>query len=110
MQRPGQRQDPILDGLAQPDIHSHQVVEVELLQKKEMGNIGQNGYWHCRHISRVYVLFTLLVSAQSCQGHTEAGSLTLDTRVAATIFHAAAVGSELGHADRFAKFSRTKKD
>ena len=49
--------------------------------------------------------FTLLVSAQSCQGHTEAGSLTLDTRVAATIFRAAAVGS-----DRFAKFSRTKKD
>ena len=54
--------------------------------------------------------FALLVSAQSCQGHTEAGSLTLDTRVAATIFRAAAVGSELGHTDRFAKFSRTKKD
>ena len=78
--------------MAQPDIHSHQVVEVELLQKKEMGNIGQNENRNHRHISRVYVLFALLVSAQSCQGHTEAGSLTLDTRVAATIFRAAAVG------------------
>ena len=100
--------------MAQPDIHSRQVVGVELLQKTQMGNNEKNGYrignWHYRHISRVYVLFTLLVSAQSCQGHTEAGSLTLDTRVAATIFRAAAVGSELGHADRFAKFSRTKKD
>ena len=57
MQHPGQRQDPILDGSAQPDIHSHQVVEVELLQKKEVGNIWQNGYRHCRNISRVYVLF-----------------------------------------------------
>ena len=57
MQRPGQRQDPILDGLAQPDIHSHQVVEVELLQEREMGNIGQNENRNHRHISRVYVLF-----------------------------------------------------
>ena len=61
MQRPGQRQAPILDGLAQPDIHSHQVVEVELLQKTQMGNNEKNGYrignWHYRHISRVYVLF-----------------------------------------------------
>ena len=40
----------------------------------------------------IMCFFTLLVSAESCQGHTEAGSLTLDTRVAATIFRAAAVG------------------
>ena len=79
--------------MAQPDIHSRRVVEVELLQKKKWEIFGKMGIGI---FLEFMWFFTLLVSAHSCQGHTEAGSgpLTLDTRVAATIFRAAAVGSD----------------
>ena len=75
-----------------------------------MGNIGQNGYWHCRHISRVYVLFCTAGFSTKLPGSHRSRIPDSWHTSGSAIFRSAAVGSELGHADRFAKFSRTKKD